>query len=286
MKFSPKFLSLLTLLAVPLISTATLPSAVTAKPLSVLEQAANKNDDAFYQNARSALEGSLGQLGQDYYVVYRIVERIARANGLDESPWRVRVTDDLNINAYASEVNMLTFEAGILEQLDGDTAALACVVGHEMAHHTENHIPDMVAARVRIEGLQEEALVQARGEVESAQQQGSILGSVLGAVTGGIFNSIGVRSSVGGILAGNVVNSALQGLNADQTQQATARAEELYKERVAALDAEYSAQMRSQEAEADEVGYQYMVRAGFSPDGCIRVMNVLNRIETSRLPSL
>ena len=247
-----------------------------------LAQDANSTD-AFYSEARDLMESTIGQ---DYYVIYRVVERIARANGLDEQPWRVRVFSTQSVNAFASELNMLTFEEGLLEQVSGDHAALACVVGHEMAHHTKNHIPKMVEMTARLETLQEEALQDARAEVESANRNNALLNTVIGIVGGTVVNTTGVTSSQTGLLATSIVSQSLAGLNEDQTQQAIARAEELYAERLEAIAAEYSETMHLHESEADEFGYQYIVRAGFDPNGCARAMTVLTRLEHSRLPSL
>ncbi|MEC4803274.1 MAG: M48 family metallopeptidase [Jaaginema sp. PMC 1079.18] len=79
------------------------------------------------------------ELPDDLYVLYRIVERIARANNLDEHPWRVILANDDEINAYASEANLIVMHFGLLDQTAGDASALACVVAHEMAHHTHQH---------------------------------------------------------------------------------------------------------------------------------------------------
>ncbi|MEM8642504.1 MAG: M48 family metallopeptidase [Cyanobacteria bacterium P01_G01_bin.54] len=94
----------------------------------------NETDtESVYQQARE-------ELPENLYVLYRIVERIARANDLDNHPWRVVMADDSLINAYATEVNLIIVHYGLLDQMAGDVSALACVVGHEMAHHTERHI--------------------------------------------------------------------------------------------------------------------------------------------------
>jgi predicted Zn-dependent protease len=70
-----------------------------------------------------------------------------------------------------------------------------------------------------------------------------------------------------------------------QRQQTEARTTQIYAEKVSTLEAEYSDILKSQEYEADEYGYQYIVRAGFDPQGCLRVMNVPGQTETSRLAS-
>lgn len=267
--------------------------AIVAQPAIAAPSASNgervgqaKNDtDSFYRQVRTDLESNLGALGQDYYTIYRIVERIARANGLDEQPWRIRVSTADVLNAYASELNVLTFEGGILEQLSGDTAAIACVVGHEMAHHTEGHGAERTEVAARLEALQIEALEEARAEVESANQRAGVFGAVIGVVS----NTLGVnvaRSSNTGRIAAGVTTGVLQGLNEDQANQAAARAEEIYEARVEELQDRYSGVSRANESEADEVGYQYVVRAGFEPAGCARAMGALTRTVTSRLPGI
>ena len=288
MKFLPKsLLSILSLLTVSAASSTALLSrpahADFRSPNSVQLAQGASSADAFYGEARSLMESTIGQ---DYYVIYRVVERLARSNGLDEQPWRVRVSSAQNVNAFASELNMLTFEGGLLEQVSGDHGALACVVGHEMAHHTKNHIPQMVEMMARLEALQEEALEDARDEVESANRNNAIFGTVLNVLGGTVANTTGLTSSRTGLFATSVVSQTLDGLNEEQTQQAIARAEELYAERLEEIDGEYSETMHRHESEADEFGYRYIVRAGFDPSGCSRVMTVLSRLENSRLPSL
>ena len=71
---------------------------------SAIEYLKSANTDAFYNEAREVL-------GEDYYTLYRIVERLARSNGLDDYPWRVRLNTEYEINAFASELNTLTFMA-------------------------------------------------------------------------------------------------------------------------------------------------------------------------------
>ncbi|MDB9312674.1 M48 family metallopeptidase [Spirulina sp. CS-785/01] len=89
---------------------------------------------------KSIYEKAEDDLPENLYVLYRIVERIARANDLDHQTWRVVIADDSMINAYATEANLIIVHFGLLDQVAGDASALACVVSHEMAHHTEQHI--------------------------------------------------------------------------------------------------------------------------------------------------
>lgn len=286
-KVTPRRLrSLLALVAVPAIMTATFTPLAKAAPDILTEQTQNKQADDFYQRARADIEGSLGSIGRDYYITYRLVERIARANGLDEQPWRIRVTGTGNVNAYASNLNLLTFEGGLLEQVSGDQAALACVVGHEMAHHTENHIPIRVEARTKIEAAQREALEQARTEIETARRDNNIIGSVFETVTGTVGDVVGRNNSVGRLFTGPLATQIFRGLSSEETNQATARAEQLYIERIKELDEEYSEVLHAQESEADKVGYRFTVSAGFDPNGCARTIAVLEKTLHSRLPSM
>jgi|GEM_PF-930724 len=254
-------------------------------------QLKSNNSDQFYQQVRQTLNSALGQpLGDDYYTVYRIIDRLARANQLDESPWRLRITREYEVNAFASEQNVLTFAGGLLDQLQGDYAALACVVGHEMAHHTQSHIPTTVQVAALVEQAEEEAVTQAVAEIEAARQQQASTNSILsflGGLGGGLLGSFANTTTEVqlGALGIGLLSQALGNATDQERQQAENRAAEIYQEKVAALNAEYSNLLQAQELEADAVGYQYIVRAGFDGSGCKRVMAVLDRLEHSRMPS-
>ncbi|MGB0563573.1 MAG: M48 family metallopeptidase [Spirulinaceae cyanobacterium] len=129
-------LALLTTLGAITLPLAGLAPAARAEIVPFASETAVSDEtdaESVYQQARE-------ELPENLYVLYRIVERIARANDLDNHPWRVVMADDSLINAYATEVNLIIVHYGLLDQMAGDVSALACVVGHEMAHHTERHI--------------------------------------------------------------------------------------------------------------------------------------------------
>ena len=81
------------------------------------------------------------ELPEPAYTMYRVVERIARANLIDEIPWRIAYTDEYDVNAHAGDINLIVMNIGLYDRVIGDPSALACVIGLEMAHHTELHIP-------------------------------------------------------------------------------------------------------------------------------------------------
>ncbi len=114
-------------------SVCTLVFAPGATTMPALAETAENNSQVY----KLAEE----ELPEQFYILYRIVERIARANEIDNSHWRVVIPEEYEINAFAQEANLLVIYNGLLDQLEGDVSALACVVGHEMAHHYHQHIP-------------------------------------------------------------------------------------------------------------------------------------------------
>jgi beta-barrel assembly-enhancing protease len=216
--------------------------------------------------ARKALE-VLGTGWEDWYVVYRIVDRIARANQIDQTPWRIRIVPQYDVNAFASEANLLSFYSGLLDQVAGDSSAIACVVGHEMAHHTARHIAVSASERAKIVA---EIEAKARQEVDAEIKDANGT-STAAAVGGGLANIFGVP------ILGRVLNNEA---NNRQTQ-AQQRVNEIVATRKAELAAKLSEQSRNNEFEADKLGYTYIAKAGFDPKGCLRVMEVLGRMPGS-----
>lgn len=246
--------------------------------LKVAQAKTTKAND-FYKQAEK-------QLPQDYYVLYRVIERLARANGLDSTPWRVYISPKYDINAFATQVNLLAFYSGLLDMVHGDTDAIACVAGHEMAHHVQNHI-------ALGEGERQKILQQKRAEAiqqVAAEEQGlrdDLLrinaGSWVTGQVGSLGNLIQGSRGIPG-LVGVIVGSVLQNQRQQRLQNAAKRIEQIAAEKEAKIRKEWSELSHRQEFEADKLGYQYAVRAGFKPEGCLTLMNVLNRLPGSQTP--
>lgn len=221
-----------------------------------------------YQQAEKELSPSL-------YVVYRIVDRLARANKLDERPWRVAIDDKYEINANQSDVNRIGVYNGLIDQLAGDSSALACVIGHEMAHSIKRHQavgPAQQAALIK--KIENEAIEEAKQEVRGARTQSivsGIGGLVLGSVLGGRTGEIG-----GGLIVG---------VGNQRVQQLPKRLEKIKNKKVEELKQRITEQNRQQEFEADTEGYFYIAKAGFEPEGCLRVMEILARTSGADLGS-
>lgn len=212
-------------------------------------------------------------LPENYYVIYRIIDQISRANGLDSQPWRVQLTSQNNVNASASEYNLLTFEGGILEQLQGNSSALACVVAHEMGHHKRQHLGFGPAQKVEAEAKANvEAQAQKDGNRDSAQatqDAGGVLGIL--AEVGGSYADPNTKNAV--TVLGRTIQQGTQA-NPDDIARKDAEIDQATQEKI---KQEITAINHRQEFEADESGYIYSVTAGFKPDGCLQAMDILGR---------
>lgn len=210
-------------------------------------------------------------LSEDWYVLYRIIDRLARANQLDKYSWRITIPSEYEVNAFATDGNLIAVYNGILDQLGSDSAAIACVVAHEMGHHTKRHIALGKAEQVALQAkLQKEAEEEAIAELEQAQRPtgGDVILGILGAVSAGLTNNSSTATSTA---------AQLEQSRQKRVQAAQVRAQEIFVEKEKQFKQEGSANVRKQEFEADEVGYELMAKAGFDAQGCIRAMEILAR---------
>ena len=85
--------------------------------------------------------------GRDYYKVYRIAERIIRANRLDYQTWRIGIVrNTTDYNAYAASGNCIILYTSVIDTYMDNDDALALVIGHEFSHillgHSQRKYPD------------------------------------------------------------------------------------------------------------------------------------------------
>lgn len=95
----------------------------------IKEYLANKKIDDFNSQAYP----------EDFYKIYRIAEKIIRANNLDYINWRIIIDTDRNFNANSSELNCLVFNTGLIDTFKGNDDALALIVAHEISHSMLGH---------------------------------------------------------------------------------------------------------------------------------------------------
>lgn len=76
----------------------------------------------------------------DFYKVYRVSERLIRANKLDYANWRIAIRKTMDdFNAYSSSTNLIIIHTALYDTFYNDEDALAFVIAHEMAHHILGH---------------------------------------------------------------------------------------------------------------------------------------------------
>lgn len=78
--------------------------------------------------------------GSDYYKIYRVAERLIRANNFDYINWKITLANNSSFNAAAYETNSITINTGALDTLSSNEDALALLIGHEMAHAQLGHL--------------------------------------------------------------------------------------------------------------------------------------------------
>ncbi|MBN4005423.1 M48 family metallopeptidase [Nostoc sp. LPT] len=172
--------------------------------------------------------------------VYSVAERVIRANGLDDHPWRLQITDEYNINAYAGELNKIVIYKGLLDQIHGDDAALAFIISHELAHHTQRHSAQQEETEA---SLKERLLKEAEAEYNNwiAQERRK--------------SKTPISAATKDVIKQRIIIQKKQGF--DRTMQALSRQHEF---------------------QADEIGYTYMIKAGYDINGGLRVLNLFSRL--------
>ncbi len=108
-----------------------------------------QNDEVYYtKNVRDMLvkaSRKSGNLGVDLYSLYRVFERIVRANKLDYMNWRVLlVTNTTEVNAYTTEANLVILNSSLFDSLYGNEDALAFILAHEISHQILGHTQQKV----------------------------------------------------------------------------------------------------------------------------------------------
>ena len=76
----------------------------------------------------------------DFYNVYRVAERLIRANNLDYINWRIAIRKTPVSNAAAFDGNYIVINTGLYDSVYESEEGLAFVIAHEMAHHILGHI--------------------------------------------------------------------------------------------------------------------------------------------------
>ncbi len=237
---------------------ATLACLCLLFPANLIAKAeATSDSKSIYQNAKT-------QLPPDFYALYRIVDRLARANEYDTRPWQVVRIAKYDTHAFARNANLIPIYNGALEQLGGDASALACMISHEMAHHKQRHqVISNVEKADKVAQFREEAIAQ----VLNRKRKTSPVAAV---------GDFVVRRVIGGTI-GTVVNGVLDNRSSRRFRKQQRRINAIVEKKTAGLQENIEKQNRENEFEADKIAYLASVKAGFDRQGCLRAMAVLNR---------
>lgn len=190
---------------------------------------------------------STGQacLSPSYYRLYRVAERIARTNGLDNAQWRIEVPrDERAFNAQSEDGRTINISPRVADLFADNPSALAFIVAHEMAHSVLRHVYSMQRTR--------DKTVKDIDEISSA------------------YYTTHSRARSSYRMYRN--NAVITMSNSDTNEN-----EDYVQEQVDNRVQDFLKVSRDQEHEADRVALAYMVKAGFSPSAAIAVMSKINQ---------
>lgn len=107
-----------------------------------------KNDNLKYQAIRKTLT-------PEQYHIYRIAERIIRANNIGDRNWRIGFDyDPKEVNAYATAGNLVILYSALYDSLYTNDDALAFIISHELSHLLLNHGQITVQNNYKMQQLQ------------------------------------------------------------------------------------------------------------------------------------
>ena len=91
------------------------------------------NDDKEYKKFKKDVK-------EDYYNLYLILDRVLRANNLQNQNWRLALVNNLEeINASSGSANLIQINTSLYDSLYPDESALAFIISHELAHLILKH---------------------------------------------------------------------------------------------------------------------------------------------------
>ncbi|MBQ8635818.1 M48 family metallopeptidase [bacterium] len=105
-----------------------------------------KQDEIGYEKQKKELTNKKDNLIKnkaeisDFYNLYRVVEKIIRANNLDYVNWRIVLYKETeNFNAFTTAANLIGIYSALYDSLYGNDDAIAFVVSHELSHQILGH---------------------------------------------------------------------------------------------------------------------------------------------------
>lgn len=166
------------------------------------------------------------QLTEEQYKIYRVVEKILRANNLEYQNWRVGF--DLNpeeINASSSTANLILISSALYDSLNQNQDAMALVASHEIAHFLLGHQQKSLENNYKIQQAQASAYNM---DDNAAQQRDTAnMNTMYGYNQAALANGLASLSySLGAAMEQNAINNIYK-QEREQEYQADAEATEL-----------------------------------------------------------
>lgn len=212
---------------------------------------------------------------EDEKPIYLIAEKMIRANGLDKNPWRLKIDDKYEVNALATDLNQIILLKGLLDQVYGDEAAIAFIIGHEIAHHTQKHMYSYTAYAAKLSK-------QMQAEVDAKVQ------SIVATETKKFETARNTKRRSKSLCNQDIAKKpslsaapqylALNCQGKPDTDKIEQLKQQITAEKTPEMYSKIQKLSRQQEYEADKFGYIYMVRAGYSPEGALRVLDLMSRL--------
>ncbi|MBD2775243.1 M48 family metalloprotease [Iningainema sp. BLCCT55] len=210
---------------------------------------------------------------EDEKSIYPIAEKLIRANGIDEHPWRIKVEDVYDDNAFASDLNQVTIFSGLLDKLHGDEAAIAFLLGHEIAHNTQRHTYTRTAFEAK---LNKTVQVEADAKVQNLITEEKRKFSAKKKTSREKICQRQAQTKKTSTFATEYLVLNCQGQ--PDTDKVERLKQQIFDDKQQEIESTIKKLSRQQEFEADAFGYMYMVRAGYDPEGALRVLNLMTRL--------
>ena len=218
--------------------------------------------------------------------------------------WAVQVvsSNSSSPNASASSKHsLIRIQKSLVNALSGNPAAVACVVGHELAHLTEKHSKKIYEKGSEFDDIASVKISSAIGNAKKAQKSQQIWASIAMGLNAAAGTYQGALSNYQ--LANSMAADSAEGAQAFRFMQANYPAlRENAPKSLSALESldglgaqlikrtkvdidkyldEYRLGLMSfsrlQELEADAKGIEYVAKAGIDPNACLDVLELLHR---------
>jgi len=139
-------------------------------PLLAAENQSSNTQVAVRSTSASWYQVAEAKLPNNFYVIYRITERLMRANKVDSPYLRIILSQDYSVNATANTAYLIVLYQGLLDITEGDTSALAFIIAHEIGHYVKDHYNKVYALEQDANSKLREILSSSKNQAEAARR--------------------------------------------------------------------------------------------------------------------